>query len=209
MAITFPRTWPTGITPSKCTFGPVAFVSESMSQFSGESQVQEWSGALWRADFAFPRLRRSVGAAFLAFITSLRGKRGTFLIPMFGHTTARGSRLGTPLVDGASQAGATLASKGWTPSESGVLLAGDFINLGSGSSTRLHQVLADVNADAAGKASIEIWPDLRESPSDAAAIATSGLVCHMALTENYNPWDMEPADLHLVQFSARERVNVA
>lgn len=75
---------------------------------------------------------------------------------------------------------------GWTASTTGILLAGDFIQLNSGSAARLHQVLGDQNSDPWGNAYVDLWPRLREAPANASAVTTTNPVGVFRLTD----WDL-------------------
>lgn len=103
--------------------------------------------------------------------------------------TAR-SRPAGPYVEGAGQSGLQLRTGGWSP-ETTPLLVGDLIQLGSGDTTRMHKVLTAQATDVAGDVLLDIWPALRESPADGAAIVTSGCKFAAALAGNAMPWDVD------------------
>jgi hypothetical protein len=63
----------------------------------------------------------------------------------------------------------SLITTGWTASRSGLLLPGDYIQIGY----RLHRVLDTVNSDSSGNATFEIWPSLREVVPTSTSIVTS------------------------------------
>jgi hypothetical protein len=66
-------------------------------------------------------------------------------------------------VAGGNAAGSqTLGTQGWTPNAVGVLLQGDWFQVGY----RLYRVLDNINADGSGKALLPIWPSLREQPTN-------------------------------------------
>lgn len=75
-----------------------------------------------------------------------------------------------PVINGANQAGAVLATRGWTAGAQ-AMRVGDFLSytdtLGR---RRLHQATADVTADGAGLASIPIAPPIRRAGADGAAV---------------------------------------
>ena len=60
----------------------------------------------------------------------------------------------------------SLITDGWTPSQTGILLTGDYIQLGTGLASRLHKVLADVNSDGGGNATFDIWPSTSAAYSE-------------------------------------------
>lgn len=114
------------------------------------------------------------------------------------------SRAAGPVVNGASQTGRVLATTGWAANSTGVLKIGDEIQLGSGSSTHLHKLVADADTDIYGNVTLDIWPALREPPADQASITTSGCKGVFRLTSNEMPWDIDEAILYGLSFSCVE-----
>src|SRR3954463_10292223 len=121
-------------------------------------------------------IRANGGAAWVAALRSLDGPVGTFYLGDTAWKTPRGTATGTPLVNGASQTGEDLATDGWTASVTGILKAGDWIQLGTGSSARLYMVMVDANSNGSGQATLTIRPKLRSSPGDNSAIVTNSPV---------------------------------
>jgi len=148
---------------------PRVAASAVSSPFTGTQQVQDWGGEWWEYTIDFAVHRGADGRLMSAFLAGLRGPIGTFLFsdPSIDQTIA-----GTPVVAGAGQTGRTLDATGW-PLSQAVMSAGDFIQVGTGATTRLHQVQEDVVSDGAGAASLSIWPALRSSPTDGAALVVT------------------------------------
>jgi hypothetical protein len=145
-------------------------VAVATSPFSLSSQSQTWAGQIWYADISLPRMARANGETWAAALSSLNGKEGSLLIGDTANKTPRGIGTGTPLVNGGGQSGYTLNTKGWTASKTGIMKAGDWLQLGAGATARLYKVIFDANSDAGGLASLTVWPQLRSSPADSAAI---------------------------------------
>ena len=110
-----------------------------------------------------------------------------------------------PFVNGAGQTGSELIIDGASPNEDGYLKAGDYIQLGSNSSARLHKVLADVATDDDGNATIDIWPAIRTSPADNATVIIENTVGKFRLAENMTGWNADVAQ-YGITFSAMEAV---
>jgi len=104
-----------------------------------------------------------------AWFLSLNGMEGTFWLTPSLDATARGVATGTPLVNGASQTGQSLVTDGWTISQTGILKAGDWFQLGN----YLYNVMQDADSDGTGNATFDIWPDLRSAPADNDALTVS------------------------------------
>jgi len=153
------------------------------------------------AEVVYPQMTREEAEAFNAFLLGLMGQRGTFYLGDPLGKTARGKATGTPLVNGAGQTGNTLITDGWTPSITGILLAGDYIEINS----RLHKVLVDANSDGSGNATLEIWPRLAVSPGDNQFINTYNCVGIFRLSENITPiYEANEERFYSVNFSAIE-----
>lgn len=170
MAITYPLTIP--MTPASVTFRPMQVALVSQSPYSGNQQVQERTGGQWwefRAEYKSHS--RSVIAPMAATLAALKGAVGTFYIgPVGDEATPRGVATGTPLVKGAGQAALQdVATDGWTAGVTGILKAGDYIQIG----TSLYIVLQDANSDESGNSTISIFPRLRNGTADNAPIITT------------------------------------
>lgn len=204
MAITYPLTVPSQL-PTSCKWMGVPVVGMSQSGYSLAEQVQVWSGQQWRCEISFPRKTRANSAALQAFLLKLNGCEGTFLYGDPRGGTPRGSGDGSPVVEGAGQTGNELDTSGWTFSASGVLLEGDYIQLSSGANARLHMVLEDVDADASGNATILIWPNLRESPTDASPVVINGAKGVFRMDGNQSAsWDEAKHYYDGISFKAHE-----
>jgi len=151
----------------------ISFISDwsvqtSESPWTFKRQTFSTFGDRWRAVVELPPMNRQVAGQWQGLLLLLEGGYQNFLFGDVFNPSPMGLALGTPRVDGASQEGRTLNTKGWTANITGQLLAGDKIQIGN----RLHQVLRNVNSDASGNATIDIFPSLRESPPDSLIIET-------------------------------------
>jgi hypothetical protein len=203
MAITYPLSIPS-IEATVFNIRAVSVVGSSASPFTGQTFEYKHSGQWWEAEMKFPPMPRADADALYSFLLKLNGKWGTFLMGDPAGTTPRGVATGTPLVDGASQTGDELVTDGWTPSTTGIMKAGDWIQLGSSSSSRLHKILEDVNSDGSGSSTLTIWPSLRESPSDDAAIAVNSAQGRWRLVANEAECFVDHTTLYGITLACRE-----
>jgi hypothetical protein len=89
-----------------------------------------------------------------------------------------------PLISGAGQAGALLATRNWEPNVQ-AMRVGDFFSFTDTTGRRrLHQATADVTADAAGLASIPIAPPLRRAGADGAPLEIANPTGVFMLTDD-------------------------
>lgn len=176
-------------------------IVESPTSF--QPGIQDFGGQRWEADVELPPLSRADASAWVAFLQSLKGVYGTFLMGDPVGATPRGAWAGTPLVNGAHSAGAeSLALDGLTASTT--LKAADYINVGSGLTTHLHQLLADASANGSGQVTIDIWPPLRADLADNAAIVKTSAMGRWRLATNTRSWDIALAQIYGIRFVAVE-----
>jgi len=146
----------------------------------------------------------------MAFLLRLRGQSGRFYGGDVTYSSPRGVATGTPLVNGASQIGSTLNTKGWTTGVTGILLAGDYIAYDVSSGLRqLHMVVVDANSDGSGLSTLTIEPPIRESPAANETVIIASPTCVMALSsDDQAAWDIDTAKHHGLSFSAIEQVTL-
>ena len=89
----------------------------------------------------------------------------------------------------------------------GTIKAGDYIQLGTGLTSRLHKNLIDVTADGSDEAILDIWPALRNSYNDSDTVVTVNPVGLFRLTANESPYTVTPGLLYGgMSFGAREAI---
>jgi hypothetical protein len=173
------------------------------SPWTFQTQVQEHQGQLWMLEASVAPCKREQAEPWVAFLESLKGPVGTFLIGDPLARVPRGVAGGTPLVKGAGQTGEALETDGWTPSTTGILKAGDYIQVGQ----RLYKLKQDANSDGSGNSTLEIYPRLRESPADNAAIVTNAPVGLFRLNDAEIPlFEADYERLYSISFSAVEAI---
>lgn len=198
MAITYPLTsLPAAWRVARLRWTGRSNVAVPRSVFSFAAQAQDWGGQMWLADVDFPPLGRAEAQGLVAWIRSLNGAYGTFLMGDPSRAAPLGSAAatpGTPVVDGAGQTGQDLAIRGAPASATGYLLAGDLVQIDTGADARLHEVLADVDTDGSGDATLTLWPSLRVSPADGTALAVTACVGVFRAVNNDIFTDVAPGD---------------
>lgn len=177
-------------------------VGVAESPFSLKSDVQVFSGQRWEADYALPPLRTiAVAAPWVAALTSLKGRGGTFLASVDPLCRVpRGTWAGSPLVMGAHSAGASsVIIDGF--SAGATVKAMDYVQFGTGASSRLYQVLKDAS-EAAGAITLDIWPNLSIALLDNAALVLIEPRGVFRLANNSRSWDLGTFQMYSVSFSA-------
>jgi hypothetical protein len=207
MAITYPLSLPVATKAiQSIEIRAVNAVAYARSPFTFAGQAFAYAGQMWTADVSLKPMKRADAEQWNAWLLSLRGQLGTFLMGDSMGATARGVATGTPLVNGASQTGGSLVIDGATSSTTGWLKAGDYIQLGSGSSSRLHKVLADANSDGGGNVTLDIWPHIRVAPADNAAVTVSDAKGLFRLSSNDQGFSINESAIYGITFAAMEAV---
>lgn len=204
MAEVYPLALPTHTGIASVTWTSENTISLTESPFTYSQQVVKHAGQRWAGTFVLPRMKRDDADYWNAFLLRLDGSYGTFLLGDPLAATPRGSAgvsSGTPRVNGGSQSGNELAIDGLPASASGYLKAGDYIQLGSGVTSRLHRVLQDVNTDALGQATLNIWPDLRSSPVDGASVVVTNAKGVFRLSTNTIDYNISEDSIYTLSFS--------
>ena len=193
MAISYPLDTPTTIGIESIELRAMNAVAVSQSPFTYKQQVISHQGQIWSASVSIPSVRRDLAADWKAMLVALKGSVGTFLLGDPDYVTPRGTIEGSPTLSGT--AGDSTVSITMT----GTLLAGDYIQLGTSSAARLHQVLVDQN----GNGSLEIWPDLRSTYSGETVIYSSPKGV-FRLGQSATSWSIDNASFYGISFDAIE-----
>jgi hypothetical protein len=199
MAIAYPLTLPTITGIRNVDFRAVNAVAYSASPFTFAGQAHAYPGQMWQAEITLPAMHRSTAETWISFLMSLRGQYGTFLLGDPRACALRGTAESCT-VTGSS--GANTVSAVVPNGET--LLAGDYIQLGTGSSATLHKVLVDYMGTGAA-ADLEIWPALRASVSSASA-TLSNAVGVFRLASNETGWSSNELANYGITFAAREAI---
>lgn len=193
MAITYPLSMPSAPMIYNVRFRPIAVNAVNRSPYTLQQQVQAHDGQAWRADVALRPRSRAEAEYWITWRLKLNGREGTFYLTHTAGATPRGTAAGSPVVDGGSQTGQELAVKGFTPNAT--LLAGDWVQLGSGAATRLYKNLDDVTADGSGDATLTLWPALRSSPGDEDPLTLSNAAGLFRMASDEMPWEIDKFQL--------------
>ena len=173
MTITYPLSLPTNATPNQVTVDMQYVVAANASIFTREAQAYKHQGEQWVMEFSLPQLTRAEAMEWIAFRNKLRGSYGTFLMGDPSGRLPRGATGGSPLVAGAGQVGYELDIDGCTADVTGWLLKGDYFQLGTGLTARLHQLVDDADTDGSGATTLHFVPAIITAPADNAALVVT------------------------------------
>lgn len=174
------------------------------SPFTGQTQAQQWPGAdMLTGTVTLPPLTQTQADAWIAFLMQLRGMANALQIGDPMKTAPRGTPLGSGLVDGSFPVvagGQVLYTKNWTANSTGLLLPGDYMQVGY----RLYRVLDTVNSDSTGGALINIWPSLREVPVDNEPLILNNPLGLFRLATNKRTWSADYTRLSHLSLQIQE-----
>ena len=190
--LSYPLATPTSIGIESIELRAVNAVATSQSPFTYKQQIISHGGQKWEASVNIPSVHRDKAAQWKALLVGLKGPVGTFLLGDPDYATPQGTVSSCTLTGSAGDETVTVVM-------TGTLLAGDYIQLGSGSAAKLHQVLLDQDGDG----TLEIWPSLRSDYTSETVIfnAPKGV---FRLATNISSWSINNASTYGISFEAVE-----
>lgn len=194
MALSYPLATPTTIGIESIELRAVNAVAVSQSPFTYKQQIVSHGGQKWEASVNIPSVHRDKAAEWKAMLVGLKGQQGTFLLGDPDYATPQGTVSSCVLSGDAGDDNATVVM-------TGTLKAGDYIQLGTGSGAKLHQVLLDQDGDG----TIQIWPSLRSTYSSATVTFNSPKGV-FRLATNMTSWSINNASIYGISFEAVEAV---
>jgi len=178
--------FPTSITPKEITLTSEQPTFTSFSE-SGKSQARIAAGHLWNIKAVFPAMTRAQVAPLMAFTDSMRGRYTTFTFIPESHSAPLGVATGTPIVSGSHSVGdLTIATTGWTASQTGIMLAGDILKFDN--HTKVYMIALDADSDGSGDSTITLTSPLIEALVDTEALTVSSVPFTMALKDDPLEW---------------------
>ena len=194
MALSYPLATPTSIGIESIELRAVNAVATSQSPFTYKQQIISHGGQKWEASVNIPSVHRDKAAQWKALLVGLKGPVGTFLLGDPDYATPQGTVSSCTLTGSAGDDTGSVVM-------TGTLLAGDYIQLGSGSAAKLHQVLLDQDGDG----TLEIWPSLRSDYTSETVVFNSPKGV-FRLANNVTSWSINNASTYGISFEAVEAV---
>ena len=194
MALTYPLSTPTTIGLESIELRAVNAVATSQSPFTYKQQTIVHGGQRWEASVSIPPVKRDLAAEWKAMLVGLKGSHGTFLLGDPDYATPRGT-CSSCVVTG------TVGDDAVSVVLTGTLKAGDYLQLGSAATAKLHQVLEDISTDG----TVNIWPALRDtytSSTGTANLASPKGVFRLA--QSVTSWSIDSASTYGIKFEAVE-----
>ena len=192
MSISYPLALPTSIGIAEITLSANNAVATSQSPFTFQQQIIQHPGQRWTASVTIPPVRRDLAEPWIAFLLSLNGPVGTFLLGDPNAKAPQGTATSATISGAAGSASPTITM-------TGTLLAGDYIQIGSGATATLHKVLVD----RSGTGTLEIWPALR-SIASSATVTLTNTVGRFRLSGTQQSFGINNASVYGISFDCVE-----
>lgn len=199
--INYPLYPPTDAKTTESSFSLIAanVVGVNQSPYNYNSQVYDYNSESWGLKVSVNPLTRAEAQPWIAFLTALRGRRGTFMWGPVIMSEPLGVGLGVPVVNGADQNGRELSTSGWNV-QTQILRAGDLFQIDQ----RLYMSLTAATSDINGNATLDVFPRLKNHANGSALILGNpkGI---FKLTSNVVPViDVSESGLFNINFEAEE-----
>lgn len=206
MSINYPLSLPQTNAIRSIELRTINAVAYSRSPFTFSGQVHAYSGQMWQADVTLKPMRRSDAEEWISWLVSLKGQFGTFYLGDPLACTPRGSArdADTITVDGATTSGNTIDIQSAPVSTTNYLKAGDYMQIGTGTSRQLFKVLQNVSTDSSGTATVDVWPNVRTSIADSASVTVQSTQGLFRLASNETSWSVNEASIYGLTFGAME-----
>lgn len=204
MTVSYPLNLPDRPGFTEATFRKVDVNSSQQSPFTGQQQVQNYSGQWWEGELTLPPMNPREARDWVGFLVSLNGIRGTFYLGDPYGSDPIGTAAGNPEVDTGTvdSTGTELDTRGWDPSQAEVLRRGDYLSVND----ELKMVTQTVSSDSNGKATISLEPAFRSSPSEGDSVTVNNPQGIFSLSENKTEWDEKGFIMRRVTLPVREAV---
>jgi hypothetical protein len=192
--ITFPAT----PTPAEIAWSLRQPTQVNRSEWTGRRKATILAGAArWMAQVTLPPLLGEKAVMqWRAFLAQCQGQAHWFRLVAVENIQISGV---TVLVNGAGQAGYSVATDGWGAAGT-KMKAGQFATIND----QLLQLAADVVANGSGQATLSFCSFLRIPTTDNAAIEVGKPYALMSMTEDTNGWTVGRGQQYAISFGCEE-----
>jgi len=179
-------------------------VAYTESPFTYGQQVAKYQGSVWQTTVTLPPMNRADAGAWQSFFMQLNGRFGTFLLGDPDAKTIQGGANTVISVNGDHSVGAYDVVVDGANTSTVIFKKGDYVQFGSGASSKLHMIVADITSDASGNATLQIEPSLKTALTDDDVITYSNTKAVMRMDANELGWNANNVSLYGISFSCTE-----
>ncbi|RYD25112.1 MAG: hypothetical protein EOP87_24985 [Verrucomicrobiaceae bacterium] len=158
------------------------------SPFSGHTQAQRGQLERWSFVMSIRRLSRAEAQVAQGFFMMLEGPLGLFRMADPAASKPLGKATGNPILSTAASPGdRTIAVSGFAPNVSGILKAGDWVQIGD----QLSKVRTDVASSATGTATLSLWPKVMKTVPVASPVIVRNAAGLFRFTSQPPEWQAD------------------
>lgn len=179
-------------------------VAYTESPFTYGQQVAKYQGSVWQTTVTLPPMNRADAGAWQSFFMQLNGRFGTFLLGDPDAKTIQGGATTVISVNGDHSVGAYDVVVDGADTSTVIFKKGDYVQFGSGASSKLHMIVADITSDASGNATLQIEPPLKTALTDDDVVTYSNTKAVMRMDSNELGWNANNVSLYGISFSCTE-----
>ena len=180
-------------------------VAVSQSPFTYAQQVAKYTGSVWQTTVTLPPMKRADAGAWQSFLMQLNGRFGTFLLGDPDGKTIQGSATGTMSATADHSIGAyDITVDGLNASQTTAFKKGDYVQFGSGATSKLHMIVADISTNGSGQATLQIEPPLKTAISNDDVVVYASTKAVMRMDANDLGWNANNVSLYGISFSCTE-----
>ena len=179
-------------------------VAYSESPFTYGQQVAKYQGSVWQTTVTLPPMNRADAGAWQSFFMQLNGRFGTFLLGDPDAKTIQGGATTVISVNGDHSVGAYDVVVDGADTSTVIFKKGDYVQFGSGASSKLHMIVADITSDGSGNATLQIEPSLKTALTDDDVVTYSNTKAVMRMDANDLGWNANNVSLYGISFSCTE-----
>ena len=179
-------------------------VAYTESPFTYGQQVAKYQGSVWQTTVTLPPMNRADAGAWQSFFMQLNGRFGTFLLGDPDAKTIQGGATTVISVNGDHSVGAYDVVVDGADTSTVIFKKGDYVQFGSGASSKLHMIVADITSDASGNATLQIEPPLKTALTDDDVVTYSDTKAVMRMDSNELGWNANNVSLYGISFSCTE-----
>lgn len=206
-APTYPLAHPTDVGFTKSKFSIARAVAVAESPFTGAQQVHEYDRATWKATVTLPPMKRDVAAKWLAFFMKLHGRKGTFLLGDPDCKTAQGNITGSVTLGADIGIGDYDISLATTANNiTDAFKAGDYIQIDTGGSSKLHMIVEDADTNGTGEATVTVEPPIKVARNLGTTVTYAGAQGLFRMDVSELGWDADFMSRFGITFSCSEAI---
>ena len=179
-------------------------VAYTESPFTYAQQVAKYTGSVWQTTVTLPPMKRADAGAWQSFFMQLNGRFGTFLLGDPDGRSIQGSATTVISVNGDHSIGAYDVIVDGADASTTIFKKGDYVQFGSGSTSKLHMIVADITSDSSGNATLQIEPSLKTALTDDDVVTYSNTKAVMRMDSNELGWNANNVSLYGITFSCTE-----